>query len=370
MNEEFLKKKQIKLGVDIAELKEKWSEFEKSGKEIGFEGPELEEHVRFRINKYYLKLEREPIIEGSFQPLSVDKTDYGIMRQYTKAIEAFNTDSEGAVKDGLVTTAGIPIQQSGFNKGKVIDLNTAFTIMYEGFFILKDKSEKVKAKFRLGGSDVNSISFILGDIYDVKGIKSQKAQQDGSVLIIGKAEYQPVHKKVRDYNEVRKDLAEYFEGSLVNIQKLEAYTKSKTDEGISYPMAVVRGSVYNINLIADKQEGDILIERNNRIELMIEDEDMNIYTVGGWVPKIPELEFDFSENAQNVILVGTVKTREDKNTNSLVTEFSKVTGIYVPKEFRKTGNEKPVEDTVEVSEDDVKAFVDSEAEKLKEQNII
>lgn len=362
MNEEFLKKKQERLGVPLDELKAKWAEFEQNGKEMGFEeGKSLEDHVKFRISKYYLKLEREPIIEGKFQPLCVDKTDYGVMRQFQTATEAFNEDPEAAIKDGLVTSSGVPLQQNGFNKGKPIDLNTAFTVVYDGYFIPKDKEDKIKAKYRLGGTDVESISFELGNIYDVKGIKSQKQQPDGSIMIIGKSEYQPNLILEREFEDIRKDLSEFFSENLVNITKINEYCQMKNQEGDKYPIAVVRGNIYQLTIINDKEENDVVIERNNRIELMMEDEDYEIHTIGGWVPKMPELKFNFSENSQNVIMIGTVRQREDKQTNETITEFSKVTGIYVPKEFRKTGNEKKVEDTEEVTDDDVKEFVDKQS---------
>lgn len=365
MNEEFLKKKQERLGVPLDELKAKWAEFEQNGKEMGFEeGTALEDHVKFRISKYYLKLEREPIMEGKFQPLCVDKTDYGVMRQFQKATEAFNVDAESAIKDGLVDSRGLPLHQSGFNKGNPINLNIAFTIVYDGYFIPKDKEDKIKCKYRLGGDDVNAISFELGNIYEIKGIKSQKQSDDGSILIIGKRDYMPKLIFERDFEDVRKDLSEFFSENLVNMTKISEYCKMKNDDGDKYPIAVVRGNVYQLTVINNKEEDGITIERNNRIELMVEDEDYEIHTIGGWVPKIPELDFNFSENAQNVIMIGTVRQREDKQTKETITEFSKVTGIFVPKEFRKTGEEKKVEDTEEITDDDVKEFVDSQSQTL------
>lgn len=361
MNEEFLKKKQEKLGIPLEELKAQWAEFEEAGKAMGFEATALEEHVRFRINKYYLKLEREPIVEGKFQPLSVDKTDYGVMRQYQKAIEAFNTDSEMAIKDGLCTSSGVPLQQNGFNKGKIIDIETAFTVVYDGYLVLKDKEEKQHTKFRLGGKDVGAYNFELGNIYEIKGIKAQKAQKDGSILIIGKTEYVPKLVHERTYDEVREDLAEFFEGQLVAIKAIPEYCAKCNEAGDKYPIAVVKGNIYNLNVIGDKQEGDITIERNNRIELMVEDADYEIHTIGGWVPKIEELDFKFSENSQNVIIVGTVRARKDKNNNDeMITEFSKITGIFVPKEFKKDGTEEPVENTEEVTDQEIKNFVEND----------
>lgn len=361
MNEEFLKAKSAKVNVPLEELKEKWNEFETNAKEfLQLEGDKLEEHIKYRIHKFYLKLEREPVIEGKFQPLAVDKTDYGVMRQFTTAIEAYNTDPESAVKDGLCTSQGVPIQQSGFNKGKPIDIATAFTVVYEGLFIQKDKNEKIHAKFRIGGKDVDDFpAFVLGNVYDVIGIKSQKQQPDGSILIIGRLEHKPKLFKEQEFDAIKEAIATYYQGKMIAIKDIPAYLQKAKENNDQYPVGVVRGNVYGLNVVQDKQEGDITIERNNRIEIMSENpETMEIHTIGGWVPKVPELDFKFSEDSQGVIIIGQLRERTDKNTNEKVCEFSKVSGIFVPKEFRKP-EQSTVEKTEEVTNEDVQAFVNT-----------
>ena len=362
MNEEFLKAKSAKLNIPLEEMKSKWDEFKTNGLELGISEDKIDEHIRFRINKYYLKLEREPIIEGKFQPLTVDKTDYGVMRQYSKAVEAYNIDPESAVKEGLTTSDGVPIQQNGFNKGKPINIETAFTVIYDGYFIPKGSDDKRLGKFRLGGKDVDSFNFKLGNIYDVKGIKSQKQQSGSDVLIIGKSDYIPVLAVERTYEQIKEDVSSFFNGKLVTIPKLKDYCSAQLENDIRYPVAVVKGNIYNLTITNDKQQGDIIIQSNNRIELMAEDESFEIHTVGGWVPKMPELEFNFSENSQDVIIVGTVREREDKETGVKIAEFSKVMGIFVADEFRKEVTES-VENTKEVTDSDVDNFISKEEAK-------
>jgi len=360
MDEEFLKGKSQKVGVPIEEMKELWQKFEKEAREMGFPEEELDRHLKFRISKYFLKLEREPIVEGKFQPLSMDKTDFGAMKQYLNAVEAYNNDPESAIKEGMTNNNGVPLYQKGFNKGKPIELEKVYTVAYRGFFIGDKEGKKKYAMFRLGGEAVGAFSFQLGNIYDVKGIKSQKNSTEKEVVMIGRTDYPPKLFKERTHDEVVEDLKSFYEGRVVPINKVgEFYEKSiQNDPNDKYPLAVVKGNILQLSVIGDKEENGVTIERNNRIELMQEDENFEVHTVGGWVPKTPELEFDFSENAQDVYMVGSIRKGQDRDTGEDTYDFSKVMGIFVPKSYRKSEEDtKPVEETEEVTDKDVENFV-------------
>jgi len=344
--EEYLADKANKTGLKAKELEELWDKFEEEGKDMNV-SVDIERYVRFRMNQHLLRLEREPTVKATFTPLAVEKTDYNARRDYIKAKTAWDDNEEEAVSKGLCNSQGEPLYQSGFNKGKPINLDESLTKTFMGYMEIDGK--QMKGYYKAGGLLADKVSMELGNQYEIIGIKSQKSTATELVVIAREANEPKLAVKM-SYDKKLETMKEYFAGCLTSIKKLpEFYEERKEQRPV---IAAVKGDVLSMRVNQNKQDKGVEIEVNNILEIM--DETGSEYLTC-WVPKIPELDFNFTEKSMDLIVVGRLSKREKQGEP--VTYSITPHAIYVRDEFKKKETDADIGGQKEVDDEDVDEFL-------------
>lgn len=326
--EEFIEYRVKEKGNNKEELEILWDRFEKEFREKGCEGSDLLDRVKRRIQAFFIQVDKNPteLFEGII--IGVAENDFGARRQYLKALEAYRENPQKAIEDGLVNMDGLPIKQSGFDKGAVIDVEAATQRTYIGAFKgEKDVNYVVGTLVARGKHTSNKPP--LFSIVRFRASRSKKSSLDRYLLNVVSATSFEVVKELSD-EEVELFLVHNFKEHLMGISNLKEFVEK--NEGNFDRLAIIKGDVYQI--IDDSGRAKIdeitkkVVPKNTVLGLVKKDSDETVVCYG-----LPDYPFNFQEIAQDVIAVG--QPRINKSTGEV---FMVLYGAWSPKKFRYERN--------------------------------
>ena len=307
LREEFLNLRASK-GADRNNLLSEWEKFEKLLSSKGFEGEELQERVKRKMQSFYAVADRNPVEEYSAVFLGCKQTDFGARNQYITAMQELSRDKQSAIKNEFIDFEGRPIMQKGFNKGKVINLDAPAENIYIGLF--KEKGKTIKGEVRAGTTKLELFSE-----YSFKASKNQqKSTKDHIILGLSK-QYAVGSQRKLDETEVLNLLKNNYSKEMVNIKDIKDYAKSNMNDFNA--LCIVRGDVSRINNDPTRTKLDDItkkpIIKNSVLNLNDRSDPPNVIDCYA----SPSLPLNFDDMAQDVIAVGRASYKQDKDTAAI-----------------------------------------------------
>lgn len=326
--EEFINYRIEKFGNEKTSIEKEWDKFEKEFKDMGFEGNELAQKVKRRLQSFYILLDKSPTEDYKAVFIRVKETDYGIRRQYKAAIEAYQHNPEQAKLQGLVNDQGLPLKINGFDKGTVIDLDNSVERTFIGI-IKNPKSDdwtlgelKVNAKVNIG-----EIDFFKE--YSFKAMTSQKSKKD-YIISIATQITKPSLERELEPTEAEGILKKYFSSNLMEIKDLKAYVEANAKNYDRF--SIIKADVFNLVDDDNRTKVDELtgktVKKGNMLGVNDNEPSPNTITC----ISSPNINFNFNENTQDLIILGQPIIRTDKDGTEEVMVM--LDGYYAKPEYR------------------------------------
>lgn len=312
--------------------------------------------LRHVLNRFSIHIARarlayrnmdKTMFEGVF--LTLDATDFGAGRQYKTAKEAFEKNPQEAIAKKLVNADGVPLSQSGFNKGKPIDVDQ---ITWQSFALLrpenKDKFEIALMTIR--DELVESLPLCKALVTFEAGKKKPKEGQEfmsvGTTTFTNFTQQKPITQQ------------EVF--AMVQATMPEKIITVEDAISIADALAAAReaGDKINYNdfyaVIGNAASGTFITDDNSNSDMLrligilpldaIANDEAGIPEIVAWLPKQnPKLIRRVQENATDVLVFGMPIRRIDDEGNSRYS--MRALGLLVDEAYIAPEDIKPIEGT-------------------------
>jgi len=323
--EEFIDYRVTEKGSSLDEIKSIWDRFEKEFSNKGCSGQDLIDRVKRRITSYFIQIDKNPSEEIEAILIGVTETDFGAKNQYKKAIEAFKTNPEAAISQGLVTEDGQPIAQNGIAKGAPINLDKALQRTYMGLFKTKHDVNYVKGILNCRADYFNKIP----QLFSVLKFRASKSKNSNDENYVFSTTSLTDFITIKELNNAETEmlLQQNYKDHLKSISDLKQYAEENIGK-FDY-FSIIKGDVYQLIDDENRTKVDMVtgktIIKNTMLGINKRDEEESAVVCYG----NPAFKFNFTENAQDVIVIG--QPRINKTTQEITVVLY---GVFAPETFR------------------------------------
>jgi hypothetical protein len=240
---------------------------------------------------------------------------------------------------GLTNTEGKPLIQSGFRKGELIELNNE-TIIYNGVF----KENNEKSEWCLGtlvSRDINNIPELFSILNFRANKNTIKSSKENLVLSTNQLTSFSTEKKLND-KEVIEFLKQYYSAQMIDTKNLKVFIEQNKQNFNNY--CIIKADVMDMRDDTRIKTDEITgkeIKKLNILNLIKDELTISCFCT-------PNLKFNFTEAAQELIIIGKPFLGIDKTTGEERISMN-LYGYYAPEIWQlKNKKEYVIPEEIEI----------------------